>query len=82
MAAARLTLALTVSLALTLTLTLTLVLTLPLTLAKAGTTSLYKYLMQHPEVVPAEDKELIGPLRTPIPSRGQGAHLATSNPHP
>jgi len=25
---------------------------------KAGTTSLYKYLMQHPEVVPAEDKEL------------------------
>ena len=25
---------------------------------KAGTTSLYKYLMQHPEVLPAEDKEL------------------------
>lgn len=25
---------------------------------KAGTTSLYKYLMQHPDVVPAEDKEL------------------------
>jgi len=25
---------------------------------KAGTTSLYKYLMQHPEVVAAEDKEL------------------------
>ena len=25
---------------------------------KAGTTSLYKYLLQHPEVVPAEDKEL------------------------
>ena len=24
----------------------------------AGTTSLYKYLMQHPEVLPAEDKEL------------------------
>ena len=23
---------------------------------KAGTTSLYKYLMQHPEVLPAEDK--------------------------
>ena len=25
---------------------------------KAGTTSLYKYLLQHPEVVPAKDKEL------------------------
>ena len=25
---------------------------------KAGTTSLYKYLMQHPEVLPAKDKEL------------------------
>ena len=25
---------------------------------KAGTTSLYKYLMGHPEVVPASDKEL------------------------
>ena len=26
--------------------------------AKAGTTSLYKYLLQHPEVLPATDKEL------------------------
>ena len=25
---------------------------------KAGTTSLYKYLLQHPEVTPAADKEL------------------------
>ena len=32
---------------------------------KAGTTSLYKYLLQHPEVKPAKDKELS--------NRGHGA---------
>jgi len=48
---------------------------------KAGTTSLYKYLLQHPDVLPAEDKELtfwgnfFSPKRRPSRDEVMGDYL-------
>ena len=47
---------------------------------KAGTTSLYKYLMQHPEVLPAKDKELTFWGNFFTPKRRPGREEVTTRP--
>ena len=42
---------------------------------KAGTTSLYKYLLEHPDVLPAADKERTFRVRLLL------AHLSPRSPH-